>query len=264
MICKLKFDAILYGMKTPPLTLYLVSLLGLFAKPLLAVETTIAVAANFSAPMQKLAIAFHEETGHTVKISFGSTGKFFTQIAHGAPFDILLAADQDTPQRLENEGLGEVHSRFTYATGALVLWSAREKWIDPKADILQLGQFNHLAVADPKLAPYGAAAMQTLKSLNLLEKLQTKFVQGENIGQTYQFVATGNAELGFVALSQVYTEGHLREGSAWIVPQNLYQPLHQDAILLKNGKDNPAAKSFLTYLKSDQAKKIMQNFGYAF
>jgi len=236
----------------------------LFLQPLYAAETTIAVAANFTAPMQKLVARFQEESGHIVKAAYGSTGKFFTQIENGAPFDVLLSADQDTPERLEKEGLGVERTRFTYATGALVLWSKRNAWVDNKGEILRSDQFQHLAIADPKLAPYGLAALQTMKALGLAEKLNPKWVQGENISQAYQFVATGNAELGFVALSQVYTDGHLREGSAWIVPAELYHPLHQDAILLTNGKNNMAAKTFLAFLKTDPAKKIMQTFGYQF
>ena len=227
-------------------------------------ETSIAVAANFSAPIQRLARSFQEETGNQVKLSSGSTGKFYTQIQNGAPFDILLAADQETPQRLENEKLGIENTRFTYATGILVLWSAREGYVDSRGEILHKGSFNHLAIADPKLAPYGLAAMQTLSKLNLIDKLKTKLVQGENIGQTFQFAATANAELGFVALSQVYADGKLSMGSIWIVPQALYHPLHQDAILLKTGKDNLAATSFLAFLKTEKAKKVMHDFGYQF
>jgi len=245
--------------------LSLILLLGVNASMVVhAEETSIAVSANFSAPIQKLALAFHEETGHEVKVSLGSTGKFYAQIQNGAPFDILLAADQETPQRLENEKLGLENTRFTYATGVLALWSRGEGFIDSKGEILQKSTYRHLAIADPKLAPYGLAAIQVITKLGLLDKVKYKLVQGENINQTFQFVATGNAEMGFVALSQIFLDSKIKEGSAWIVPVGLYQPLHQDAILLIPGKDNSAAKAFLLYLKTEKAKKIMRQYGYQF
>lgn len=240
----------------------LVLVFGLASSTVYGQETSIAVAANFSAPMQKLVRAFQDLSGYRVKISTGASGKFYSQIHNGALYDVLLSADQETPERIENEKLGVEHTRFTYATGLLVLWSTREGFIDSKGEVLQNASFNHIAIADPKLAPYGLAAAQALHALGLSEKLKSKLVQGENIGQTFQFVATANAELGFIALSQVFLDGKLKEGSAWIVSPDLYRPLHQDAILLDAGKDNQAAKAFLAFLKTDVAKRIIQSFGY--
>ena len=227
-----------------------------------AAEVNVAVAANFTTPMQKLAAAFAQDTGHTAILSFGATGKFYAQIKNGAPFQILLAADEETPARLESENATVTGTRFTYATGRLVLWSKQLGLVDNQGDILRQGRFDHLAIADPKLAPYGAAALETLNQLGLLQALQSKVVQGENIGQAYQFVYTGNAALGFVALSQVMLDGKIREGSVWVVPANLHKPIRQDAVLLSNGKDNPAAIALLAYLKTDKARAIIRSFGY--
>jgi molybdate transport system substrate-binding protein len=223
-------------------------------------EVQVAVAANFTAPMQKIAPLFEADTGHKAVLSFGSTGKFYAQIANGAPFDVLLSADDETPARLEREGQGG--QRFTYAVGRLVLWSRRPGLVDAQGAALKGGGFERLAVADPKLAPYGAAAYETLTKLGLLDTLRSKLVQGENIAQAYQFAATGNAQLGFVALSQVQADGKLREGSAWIVPASMHAPIRQDAILLGKGKDNPAAAALLQYLRSDKAKAVIRGFGY--
>lgn len=227
-----------------------------------AAELTVAVAANFTAPMQKIAAAFQSDTGHTLALAFGSTGKFYAQIKHGAPFDVFLAADDDTPARLEQEGDGVAGTRFTYAIGKLVLWSKRPDFVDEKGEILRTGQFDRIALADPKLAPYGAAAMQTLQSLGLAGALSNRLVQGESIGQAYQFVGTQNAALGFVALSQVFADGRIREGSAWRVPQTLYGPIRQDAIVLAKGKDNPAAAALMRYLQGDRARQIIRSYGY--
>ncbi len=233
-----------------------------FGSTSFAAEVSVAVAANFTAPMQKIAPIFEQDTGHKAVLAFGSTGNFYAQIKNGAPFQILLAADDETPARIEKESLGVPNSRFTYATGKLVLWSKQPGLVDDKGDVLRTGKFERLAVANPKLAPYGAAAMETLTKLGLLQGLQPKFVQGENISQTYQFIATENAQLGFVALSQVFADGRLKEGSAWVVPANLHQPIQQDAVLLVNGKDNPAAVALLGYLRTDKAKAIIRSFGY--
>lgn len=227
-----------------------------------AAEVSVAVAANFSAPMQKIAQAFEQDTGHKAVLAFGSTGNFYAQIRNGAPFQILLAADNETPARIEKEGLGVAHSRFTYATGKLVLWSKQPGLVDNKGDVLRTGKLERLAIANPKLAPYGLAAMETLTKLGLLQSLQPKFVQGENISQTYQFVATENAPLGFVALSQVFADGRLKEGSAWMVPATMHQPIQQDAVLLSAGKDNPAALALIGFLRTDKAKGIIRSFGY--
>ncbi len=225
-------------------------------------EVSVAVAANFTAPMQKIAAAFEKDSGHRAVLSFGSTGKFYAQIKAGAPFEVLFAADDETPAKLEQEGIGVAGSRFTYAIGKLVLWSKKEGYVDDKGEVLRQGSFRHLALADAKLAPYGAAAVETLQALGLLAVLQPRFVIGENIGQAYQFAASGNAELGFVALSQVYRDGHLAEGSAWMVPGNLYSPIRQDAVLLTKGKDRPAAAALLQYLRGAKARAIITSYGY--
>ena len=230
--------------------------------PLAAAELNVAVAANFTAPMQKIAAAFEKETGHKLALSFGSTGKFYAQIRNGAPFEVLFAADQETPARLEQEGQGVAGTRFTYATGKLVLWSKQPGLIDDKGEVLRTGSFERLALADPKLAPYGAAAMQTLNQLGLADALAGKLVQGESIGQAYQFVATRNAPLGFVALSQVYAEGRLTEGSAWVVPEGLYTPIRQDALILAKGRDNAAAADLMRYLQGEAAQAVIRSYGY--
>lgn len=236
---------------------------GLFlCAPAHAAELSVAVAANFTAPMQKIAEAFEKETGHRLVLSYGSTGKFYAQIKNGAPFEVLFAADDETPARLEQEGQSVAGTRFTYAIGKLVLWSKQPGLVDEQGEVLRTGAFERIALADPKLAPYGAAAMQTLSKLGLADALGSKFVQGENIGQAYQFVATQNAPLGFVALSQVFAEGRLTEGSAWMVPETLYEPIRQDAIILARGKDNPAAPELMRYLRGDAAKAIIRSYGY--
>lgn len=222
-----------------------------------------AVAANFAAPMQSLAIEFEKATGHQARLSFGATGKFYAQITQGAPFDVLLAADAETPARLEREGRVQPDSRTTYAIGKLALWSAKAGVVDDQGEVLRRGQFKHLALAAPKLAPYGAAALETIKNLNLPRALESKLVQGENIAQAYQFVATGNAELGFVALSQVLQEGKLKSGSVWLVPESLYTPLRQDMVVLNQGKVNPAAHALWGFLKTEAARKIIAAYGYA-
>ena len=224
--------------------------------------TQVAVAANFTAPAKRIAAEFERETGHKVQLSFGATGKFYAQIRNGAPFEVLLAADDSTPARLEAEGAAIPGSRFTYAIGRLALWSAQPGFVDAKGEVLRAGRFKHLAIANPRLAPYGAAAVEALAALKLLDSLRPKFVQGENIAQTHQFIATGNAELGFVALSQVFKEGRIGEGSAWIVPAVLHHPIRQDAVLLARGKEKPAAEAWLRYLKGDRARAIIHSFGY--
>ena len=227
-----------------------------------AAEVQVAVAANFTAPMQKIAPLFEADTGHKARLAFGSTGRFYAQIRNGAPFDVLLAADDETPSRLEREGQGG--GRFTYAIGKLVLWSKQPTLVDDKGDVLRSGRFDKLALADPRLAPYGAAAIETMTKLGVIDALRPKFVQGENIAQTWQFVATENAQLGFVALSQVWADGKLKEGSAWLVPATLYTPIRQDAILLNKGKDKAAATALLQYLRGDKARAIIQSYGYEF
>jgi molybdate transport system substrate-binding protein len=234
-------------------------LLGLHAQ---AGEVTVAVAANFSAPAQRLATAFANTTGHHARLVVGSTGKLYAQIKNGAPFQVFLSADEVTPSRLVREGLAVKASQFTYATGRLVLWSRQPGLVDPQGAVLKQGRFAHLALADPKLAPYGAAAVEVMGQLGLLAALKPKWVQGESIGQTFQFVSSGNAELGFVALSQVMQDGAMSEGSAWVVPSAFHTPLKQDAVLLQRGQDDAAATAFLGFLHSDSAKALVRGYGY--
>ncbi|MEG3639346.1 molybdate ABC transporter substrate-binding protein [Magnetococcus sp. PR-3] len=222
-----------------------------------AAEARIAIAANFTAVAKQIAQVFHQESGHTLRMSFGSTGKLYTQIIHGAPFDLFLAADSNRPERLEKEGKTVSKSRFTYATGRLVLWGRDLKQPEAVLAYLKKGQFRKLALANPKTAPYGAAALQTLSQLKLDKKLRAKMIRGDSIAQTFQFVATGNAQLGFVAASQV-----ARKHPGWRVPQSMHLPLSQQAVLLKRGANNPAAKAFLTFIKQQKAQQIITSFGY--
>jgi molybdate transport system substrate-binding protein len=225
-------------------------------------EVLVAVAANFTAPMQAIAVAFEKDTGHKALASFGSTGQFYTQIKNGAPFDVFLAADDTTPAKLETEGDTVPGSRFTYAIGTLVLWSAQEGFVDGQGEILKQGNFAHISIADPEKAPYGTAAIEALDRLGLRATLEAKIVKGNNITQAHQFVSTGNAELGFVAFSQVFRDGKVTSGSAWIVPGSLYEPILQDAVILTKGKENPAAAAFVSYLRSAKAIALIKSFGY--
>lgn len=226
-----------------------------------AAEVQVAVAANFAKPMQAIAERFERDTGHRALLAFGSTGKLYAQIRNGAPFDVLLAADENVPSRLENEGSGVSGSRFPYAIGTLVLWSPREGYVGGP-ETLTTQTYRHLAIANPKTAPYGAAAMATLEGLGLTESARGRLVQGENIAQAHQFVASGNAELGFVALSQVVKDGAIAQGSGWVIPANYHPPIRQDALLLQNGRDNPAAHALLDYLKSEKAAEVIRAYGY--
>lgn len=225
-------------------------------------EVQVAVAANFTAPMQIISVLFERDTGHKASLAFGATGKFYAQISNGAPFEVLLAADDETPARLIKEGNGLPGTAFTYAIGKLVLWSTDPKLIDAKGDVLKKANFKHLALASPKAAPYGAAAMQVMTKLGVVDNLKPLFVQGENISQTHQFIATGAAELGFVAYSQVIKNGQLGSGSGWVVPGNLYDPIRQDAVILAKGKDKPAALALMNYLKGEKAITVIKSFGY--
>ena len=250
------------------LRLFLALAGSLFCSAVQAGEVTVAVAANFTAPMQKIAKAFEQDTGHKAQLAFGATGKFYAQIKHGAPFAVLLAADDETPARLEKEGLAVAGTRFTYATGRLALCSKQPNLVDDKGEVLRSDRFDQLgihkiAMADPKLAPYGVAAMEVIKKLGVQANVMPKLVQGDSIGQTYQFVSTENAQLGFVALSQISLDGRITQGSAWVVPQSMHTPLKQDAVLLHVGKDNAAAQALLKYLQGDTAKTIIRTYGYA-
>jgi molybdate transport system substrate-binding protein len=239
------------------------ALVALIATAASAGEVQVAVAANFAQPMARLGEAFTAATGHTLKLSTGSTGKFYSQIATGAPFEVLLAADDETPARLVKEGHAVAGTPFTYAIGRLTLWSATPGLVDDKGAVLAAGNFRHIAIANPKLAPYGAAAYEVLKARGLSEALAPKLVLGDSIAQAYQFVATGNAELGFVALSQVAAPGKPAPGSYWVVPANLHSPIRQDAVLLKAGEKNPAAAALLAYLKGEAARQLIASFGYS-
>ncbi|WP_296701426.1 molybdate ABC transporter substrate-binding protein [Thiocapsa sp. UBA6158] len=225
-------------------------------------DVQVAVAANFTAPMKEIAAAFKKETGHVVKAAYGATGKFYAQINNGAPFEVLLSADESTPTKLIDEGAAVAGTNFTYALGTLVLWSSKPDLVDDAGKVLASDAFNKVAIANPKTAPYGAAAIEVLTGLGLLEQVRPKFVTGENIAQTFQFVGTGNADLGFVALSQIMANGKIRGGSAWIVPGERHQPIRQDAVVLEKGKDKPAVAALMEYLKGDTAQAVIQSFGY--
>ncbi len=237
-------------------------------------EVLVAVAANFAGPLAKIGESFSAASGHTLKVSVGATGKFYAQIQAGAPFEVLLAADDETPKRLVADGLAVAGSHFTYAVGQLVLWSAKPGFVDADGQVLAGQGFAHLAIANPKLAPYGAAALEVLRARGLADALAPKLVTGESLAQVWQFVASGNAELGFVALSQVMQLAQLAQmaplagpgkpvaGSYWRVPAALHRPIRQDAVLLKAGEKNPAARALLEHLKSAQAKAVIEAYGY--
>ena len=234
----------------------------LFGQASWSATVLVAVAANFSKPMTEIVSQFEKATGHSAKLSFGSSGKFVSQLENGGPFEVLLSADEKGPEKLEQAGLTVPNSRFVYALGKLVLWSATPNFVDDKGKILMTSNFKHLALADPKVAPYGAAAIDVLKKMKLFEKLQPLFVQGENIAQTYQFISTANAELGFLALSQVIENGKIVGGSSWIIPDNLHAPIRQSAVIMKKGAENPAARALIDYLKSIPALAIIKKYGY--
>lgn len=247
-------------------TLFLTLLL--FSVQSNADEILVAVASNFANPAKAIAAQFEQKTGHKVQLSFGATAKFYTQISQGAPFDILLAADSATPARLESEQKAVKNSRFIYAIGRLVLWSADANYVDAEGKVLQRDQYAHLAIANPALAPYGSAAMAVLEYLGVSPKPE-KIVTGENIAQTYQFVHSGNAQLGFVALSQVTDhsttgQGKITKGSVWMIPESYYPPIIQEAVLLNKAEKNQAAIAFLAFLKTPQIKQLIADNGYRF
>jgi molybdate transport system substrate-binding protein len=221
-------------------------------------QTNVAVAANFTEAAKEIAAAFKAKTGHEAVLSFGATGQLYTQITQEAPFQVFLSADAERPHKLADEGLGDKASRFTYAIGRLVLWSKTDGLVKGE-ETLKSGTFTKLSIANPTAAPYGAAAIETMKKLGVYNALQPKIVQGNSIAQAFQFVDTGNAELGFVALSQLKD---VTAGSRWVVPQTLYSPIKQDAVLLKNGASNEAATAFMTFLKGPEARAIIARFGY--
>ena len=236
--------------------------LTLLAGTAQAGEVSAAVAANFTGTMKEIAASFEQATGNTVKLSFGSTGKLYAQIKNGAPFDLFFAADARRPKLLEKSGTGVAGTRFTYAQGRLVLWSAKPGLVDDKGAVLKQGGFARIAIANPKTAPYGAAAKQVMEKMGVWKQLEPKVVRGENIAQTFQFTVTANAPLGFIALSQLKSLGAKNHGSQWSIPANLYTPIEQQAILLKRGEDNATARAFLKYMKGPEAAKIIAKFGY--
>ncbi len=227
-----------------------------------AAEAQVAVAANFAEPIKAIAAVLEKTTGHTIRISLGPTGGFYTQIRNGAPFDVFLAADTERPAMLEKEGLIKPGSRFTYATGKLVLWSSRAGRVDDKGEILKAHDLGKVSFANPKSAPYGAAAVEVMNKLGVQATLQPKLVQGESIGQAFNFVKTGNADVGFVAMSQVLEGGKLKEGSVWVIPQALYNPIRQDAVILKRGENNEAAQALVDLLRSPNIKDLIRSYGY--
>jgi molybdate transport system substrate-binding protein len=229
------------------------------AAPAVAAQTQVAVAANFTEPAQAIAQAFAAATGHRAQLSFGASGQIYAQLAHGAPYEIFLSADAERPRRAEQDGLGVPGTRFTYAVGKLVLYSATPG-LAGRGAALKTGAFEKLAIADPAVAPYGLAAIQTLQALGVYAAVKPKIVTGASIGQTYQFTAAGAADLGFVALSQVIG---VAGGSRWQVPQAAYAPIEQQAILLVQGAQNPAARAFLDFLKTPAARTIIRRYGYA-
>jgi molybdate transport system substrate-binding protein len=249
-------------MKRSLCKILLLSTLGVAAGAALGDEVQVAVAANFTAPMQKIATEFEKDTGHKAQLIFGATGRFYAQIKSGAPYEVLLGADSETETKLVNEGSAVAGSQFTYAIGKLVLWSARPGIVDDKGAVLKSASISHVAYCNPALAPYGAAAVEAMKSLGVFVPLQPKLVEGESIAQAYQFVVSGNAEIGFVALSQVYKDGKIPEGSVWVVPANLYSQIRQDAVILDKGKGHAAAIDLIKYLKSDKAKAVIRSYGY--
>lgn len=249
-------------LKRRTLPALIVAALAVVALSARADGVSVAVAANFAGPLTKIGEGFTAATGHTLKVSVGSTGRFYSQIVAGAPFEVLISADDETPKKLIAEGFAVTGSNFTYAIGKLVLWSAQPGYVDDQGAVLASGKFAHLAIANPKLAPYGQAGTDVLKARGLTDALAPKLVTAESIAQAYQFIATGNAELGFVALAQVVTPGKPVTGSYWLVPPALYGEIRQDAVLLETGEKNPAAAALLAYLKSAPAKAVIQSYGY--
>lgn len=247
-LLRLRFTALIAGI-----------VLAMGASGVFAEDVPVAVAANFTEPAKEIATAFAAKTGDHLSLSYGSSGQFYTQITQGAPFQVFLSADGDRPARLEREGLAVPGTRFTYAIGQLVLFSKTPGLVDGKGAVLANGSFTKLSIADPTAAPYGVAAIQTMQKLGVYARLQSKIVKGTSITQAYQFVASGAAELGFVALSQVIDD---QDGSRWLVPASLHAPINQQAILLYAGEKKPAARTFLQFLRSPEALAIIRRYGY--
>ncbi len=237
-------------------------LCGLLSSPVHAGEANVAVASNFAAPMERIAVLFEKESGHTVKVSTGASGRLYAQIKGGARFDAFLSADEELPKQLMQEGLAVSGSRFVYATGRLVLWSSQPGLVDEKGAVLNRGNFNMLAIANPRFSPYGVAAKETLTKLTMWNAIQEKLGKGENVTQTFQLAATEKVDLAFIALSQIMRDGRVTAGSWWLVPAELHRPIRQSAVLLSGAKNQEAAKAFLAFLKSEKAKAVMRGFGY--
>lgn len=248
-------------MKQTILAWCLVGLTSMAVTPVSAEQVLVAVAANFVPPFREIAIEFEKSTGHQLQVAAGSSGNFYSQIKNGAPFDVFFSADMERPKLLEDDGLGVKDSRFTYAIGRIVLWSPNADLVKGE-ETLRSKKFKRLAIASPKTAPYGVAAMQALQKLELWESLQPQIVMGESLGQTIGFIESGNAQLGFVAVSQILDPKLKGHGSRWDVPSNLHEPIKQDVILLTKGKDNPAAKALLEFMNGPEAKKIIERYGY--
>jgi molybdate transport system substrate-binding protein len=240
----------------------IVMLFGLLCPPAQANEVRVAVASNFAAPMERIAALFQQESGHTLKVSSAASGKLYAQITSGAAFDVFLSADEAIPKRLVQEGKAVGDSRFAYATGRLVLWSAQADFVDAKAAVLNKGNFNRLAIPNPRFSPYGVAAKETLGKLIMWNSMQEKLDKGDDVIQTYQLAATERDDLAFVALSQVMRDGKVTAGSWWLVPLEMYSPIRQSAVLLSGAKDQAAAKVFLAFLKGEKARVVMRGFGY--
>ena len=249
-------------MRHTPRTLSILMLAVLAHASVFAADAQVAVAANFAEPIKAIGAVLEKTTGHTIKVTLGATGKLYAQIKNGAPFDVLLAADTKTPEKLENEGLGQPGSRFAYATGKLVLWSVDAKRVDAKGEVLKAANLGKVSYANPKVAPYGAATVQVIDKLGLTAALTPKLVQGESIGQTFTFASTGNADVGFVAMSQVLEGGKLKSGSMWVVPQHLYDPIRQDAVVMQKSANNEAAQALMRLLKSPNIKDLIRSYGY--
>lgn len=245
-----------------PLIKFISAILLLSSSFSFADEISVAVAGNFFKPLKVLAAQFESQTGHHVQLSVGATGKLYAQITNGAPFELFLAADQKRPAKLVEQQLAVKESQFTYAKGKLVFWSSDPALIDTQGERLKSPDLQHLAIANPKTAPYGEQAIRALKNLGLYKQLEDKLIQGQNIGQAFQYVSSGNVQQGILALSQVTKDGEITSGSAWIIPGSLYQAIEQDAVLLEKGKNNPAAREFLAYLKTPEALQIIHSFGY--
>jgi len=227
-------------------------------------DVQVAVASNFAAPMQKLGAMFEQDTGHKAVLSFGATGRLYTQLKGGAPYEVLLAADDESPQKLIEDGFAVKGTSFLYAKGRLVLWSPKAGFVDNAGGVLRGGRFEKLAVADPNYAPYGLAALETLKTLRIAQVAEPKLVRSESVAQAYESIVKADAQLGFVALSQVMLDGKVTQGSIWMIPGGFYTPIMQNAVLLTKGKDNPAATAFLEFLRGEKARAVIRGYGYAF